>query len=219
MLHHGESKIPWLCSKWNISKKQWGTAKKKKKIKQSINPSETQIIHLPLSLKYRTSTKFSRLELLKKTLSLHKHRNIILKLHDPNQRKMGSHVLSDHGIPWVHFYFYFCLRPTVRKYTWMRLTSVTVMVIFSKLSFWKLLDHSYVQSCFSNQHVTKPTANKPSYFQNNNILEIALSNFHSLTVTEFIMEFQKLKAQVIMYRIYKRFDKDKFQEEIKTAIW
>ena len=32
------------------------------------------------------------------------------------------------------------------------------------------------------------------------------------------MEFQKLKAQVIMYRIYKRFDKDKFQEEIKTAI-
>ena len=64
----------------------------KKKIKQSINPSETQIIHL-------TSTKFFRLELLKKILSLHKHRNIILKLHDPNQRKMGSHVLSDHGIP------------------------------------------------------------------------------------------------------------------------
>ena len=135
MLHHGESKMPWLCPKWNISKKQWGAAKKK--IKQSINPSETQIIHL-------TSTKFFRLELLKKILSLHKHRNIILKLHDPNQRKMGSHVLSDHGIPWVHFYFYFCLRPTVRKYTWMRLTSVTVMVIFSKLSFWKLLDHNYV---------------------------------------------------------------------------
>ena len=184
-----------------------GSSKKIKKIKQSINPSETQIIHL-------TSTKFFRLELLKFFLSLHKHRNIILKLHVPNQRKMGSHVLSDHGIPWVHFYF--CLGPTVRKYTCMRLTSITVMVIFSKLSFWKLLDHSYVQSCFSNQHVTKPTANKPSYVQNNNILKIALSIFHLLTVTEFKMEIQKLKAQVITYRIYKRFDKDKFQAETKT---
>ena len=28
--------------------------------------------------------------------------------------------------------------------TWMRTTSVTVMVFFSKLAFWKLLDHSYV---------------------------------------------------------------------------
>ena len=53
-----------------------------------------------------------------------------------------------HRIPRVHRY-YFCLEPTVRKDTWMRTTSVTVMAFFPKVAFWKLLDHSYVQSSFS----------------------------------------------------------------------
>ena len=52
-----------------------------------------------------------------------------------------------HGIPRV-FCYYFCLEPTVRKDAWMRTTSVTVMAFFSKVAFWKLLDHSYVQSSF-----------------------------------------------------------------------
>ena len=52
-----------------------------------------------------------------------------------------------HGIPRVCCY-YFCLEPTVRKDAWMRTTSVTVMAFFSKVAFWKLLDHSYVQSSF-----------------------------------------------------------------------
>ena len=53
-----------------------------------------------------------------------------------------------HGIPRVCCYC-FCLEPTVRKDTWMRTTSVTVMAFFPKVAFWKLLDHSYVQSSFS----------------------------------------------------------------------
>ena len=52
-----------------------------------------------------------------------------------------------HGILRVCCY-YFCLEPTVRKDGWMRTTSVTVMAFFSKVAFWKLLDHSYVQSSF-----------------------------------------------------------------------
>ena len=52
-----------------------------------------------------------------------------------------------HGIPRVCCY-YFCLEPTVRKDAWMRTTSVTVMAFFSKVAFWKLFDHSYVQSSF-----------------------------------------------------------------------
>ena len=46
-------------------------------------------------------------------------------------------------VPW-YFVFSFlfcvcvCLEPMVRKSTWMRTTSVTVMVIFSKVPFWKL---------------------------------------------------------------------------------
>ena len=52
-------------------------------------------------------------------------------------------------IPRVHCY-YFCLEPMARKDTWIRTTSVTVMAIFfSKVAFWKLLDHNYVQVFFS----------------------------------------------------------------------
>ena len=54
-----------------------------------------------------------------------------------------------HGIPRVYCY-YFSLEPTVRKDTRMRTTSVTFMVIsFSKVALWKLIDHSYVQTPFS----------------------------------------------------------------------
>ena len=52
-----------------------------------------------------------------------------------------------HDIPRDHCY-YFCLEPTARKDAWMRTTSVTVMAFFSKVAFWKLLDHTYVQSSF-----------------------------------------------------------------------
>ena len=59
-----------------------------------------------------------------------------------------------HGIPYFHFYF-FCWEPMVKKNIWMRTNSVTVMVIISKVLFWKLIDISknisdisYVQSTF-----------------------------------------------------------------------
>ena len=35
-----------------------------------------------------------------------------------------------------------------RKDTWMRATSTTVMIIFSRVSFWNLLDDNYVHSSF-----------------------------------------------------------------------
>ena len=45
---------------------------------------------------------------------------------------------------------FFYLEPTIRKDTWMRTTSVTAMVVFSKVPlFFQLLDYSYVQSSFS----------------------------------------------------------------------
>ena len=52
-----------------------------------------------------------------------------------------------HGIPRVCCY-YFCLEPTLRKDAWVRTTSVTVMAFFSKMAFWKLLDHSNIQISF-----------------------------------------------------------------------
>ena len=47
----------------------------------------------------------------------------------------------------VFFCCYFCLEPTVRKNTWMRTTSVTVMVIFFESGILKVT--YYVQSPFS----------------------------------------------------------------------
>ena len=57
-------------------------------------------------------------------------------------------------------------------------------------------------TCYKN--FDKPTFNtykKHSYFQHSNVFETGLSDFHLLTVTEFKMGFQKLKPQVITYRI------------------
>ena len=49
----------------------------------------------------------------------------------------------------VYIFYFFCLEATVKKNTWMRTISVTVIAIISEVPFWKLLGFSYVQSSFS----------------------------------------------------------------------
>ena len=39
-------------------------------------------------------------------------------------------------------FLFFCLEPTAKRNTWMRTISVVVMVIISKVLFWKLFDIS-----------------------------------------------------------------------------
>ena len=80
------------------------------------------------------------------------------KFHDPSKKNRTPWL-------WVDFYegaiafrisiFIFCLKPMVKKNIWTRTISVTIMVIISKVLFWKLLDISknisdisYVQSTF-----------------------------------------------------------------------
>ena len=71
------------------------------------------------------------------------------------REKRYFHVLSRPGfcmkISWytVCSFLFFCLEPTLGKDAWMRATSTNVMVIFSKMPFWKLLGHNYIQSSFS----------------------------------------------------------------------
>ena len=45
----------------------------------------------------------------------------------------------------IFIFIFFCLEPTLGKDTWMRVTSATAIVIFSKVLFRKLLDHSFVK--------------------------------------------------------------------------
>ena len=49
----------------------------------------------------------------------------------------------------VFIFIFFCLEPTLRKDTWMRVISATVMMIFSKVPSWKLPGRIYVLSFFS----------------------------------------------------------------------
>ena len=73
------------------------------------------------------------------------------------KEKCNSLVLSrsDLWMVWrffsiLHVYcYYFYLEPMVTKDTWTRTTSVTVMIIFFEVAFWKSLDQSYVQIPFS----------------------------------------------------------------------
>ena len=58
-------------------------------------------------------------------------------------------------VPWYSVFSFLFLEPMVKKNIWTRKISVTVMVIISKVLFWKLLDISknisdisYVQSTF-----------------------------------------------------------------------
>lgn len=55
------------------------------------------------------------------------------------------------------FIFLFFVEPTVRKDTWMRMISVTVLVTFSKVLFSKILDHSHALSSVSTitRHIDK----------------------------------------------------------------
>ena len=71
------------------------------------------------------------------------------------------------------------------------------------------MSNKFNQSTNIFQNPDKPTCidliltNRPNLFQHTSALEIGLSDFHLLTVTEFKMRFQKLKPKIIAYRDYK----------------
>ena len=54
----------------------------------------------------------------------------------------------------------------------------------------------------------------PKYFQNSNIFETGLSDFHELTFTVLKAYFQKQKPKVIIYRSYKKFDNNLFRNDL-----
>ena len=106
---------------------------------------------------YRSALVPRNLLCLEKFLVARLHEEITLKSMSQTKEKCDSLVLSRsylwmvwrcHGILRVHRY-YFCLEPTAGKGTWIRTTSVTVMVILFKSNILKLLDHSYAQRSFS----------------------------------------------------------------------
>ena len=59
--------------------------------------------------------------------------------------------------------------------------------------------------------------NRPNYFQQNNVFETGLSDFHMMVVTELKMGFQKLKPHIVAYRDYEHFDNEKFRSDIENC--
>ena len=107
------------------------------------------------SCKLWTSTKFARSELTAETLASPKHGKIILTSMCQTKKKHDSLVLSRfdlwmvwrcHGIPRVIFLFRSNGKKGHLDKNDFRHCNGN---FFSKVAFWKLLDHSYVQSPFS----------------------------------------------------------------------
>ena len=95
---------------------------------------------------YRSALVPRNLPYLEKFLVAYLHEEIPLKSMSQTKENCDSLVLSRsylwmvwrcHEIPRVHRY-YFCLEPTVRKDTWVRTTSVTVMAILFESSILKV---------------------------------------------------------------------------------
>ena len=105
------------------------------------------------------STKTLRwvIRVIRKKMNLSKYGDVILN-------SMNQTVTSLFGVDldfeyyedviiFLAFIFIFCSEQTVRKDNCMRTIFIAVMVIFSKVLFWKILDNSYHKSSFST--VTK----------------------------------------------------------------
>ena len=101
---------------------------------------------------YRSALVPRNLPYLEIFLVARLHEEIALNSMSQTKEKCNSFVLSRsylwmvwrcHGIPCVYRYC-FCLEPTVRKDTWMRTISVTVMVILFEISILKV---TWLQLC------------------------------------------------------------------------
>ena len=95
---------------------------------------------------YRSALVPRTLPWFEKFLVVRLHEEITLKPMSQTKEKCDSLALSRfyfwmvwrcHGTPHVHRY-YFCLEPTVRKDTCIRMNSITVMVILFKSSILKV---------------------------------------------------------------------------------
>ena len=73
-------------------------------------------------------------------------------------------------------------------------------------------------TCWKNP--SKPTCidliltNRPKFFQNTNVIETGLSDFHKMVVTIMKTSFRKLKPKIINYRKYKNFSNDIFRDSL-----
>ena len=78
------------------------------------------------------------------------------------------------------------------------------------------------KTCFKNPE--NPTCidliltNSPRSFQNSNVFETGLSDFHKLTIAVLKQYFPKLKPKVVNYRDYQNFQNNAFRAELDNEM-
>ena len=78
-------------------------------------------------------------------------------------------------------------------------------------------------TCFKNPQT--PTCidlmltNHPKCFQNTDVIETGLSDFHKMTVTVLKIFFEKAPPNIVHYRDYKNFSNDNFRSEILQGLY
>ena len=74
------------------------------------------------------------------------------------------------------------------------------------------------KTCFTKNHsssIDVMLTNKPRCFQNRTVVETGLSDFHGLVLTLMKTHIPRLKPKVIKYRSYKKFEPEKFLQDVK----
>ena len=75
-------------------------------------------------------------------------------------------------------------------------------------------------TCFTNNHksaIDLFLTNKPRSFQFTSVTETGLSDYHRLITTFMKSYFSRLKPKIIHYRNFKRFDEQKFIDDVKNT--
>ena len=78
------------------------------------------------------------------------------------------------------------------------------------------------KTCFKNPEnpacIDLILTNFPRSFQNSNVFETGLSDFHKLTTTVLKQYFPKLKPKVVNYRDYRKFRNEEFRAQLDNEI-
>ena len=78
------------------------------------------------------------------------------------------------------------------------------------------------KTCFKNPENPSCTdlilTNSPRSFQNSNVFEMGLSDFHKLTTTVLKKYFPKLKPKTVNYRDYRKFRNEEFRAQLDNEI-
>ena len=78
------------------------------------------------------------------------------------------------------------------------------------------------KNCFKNP--LNPTCtdliitNRPKYFQESEVIETGLSDFHKMSITVMKVFYNKQKLKIIQYRKYKGFSNEAFMHELESAL-